>query len=111
MTDVNALRVQKVVSDEHLDLMCEWGTVADIPELVAAIRAQRTELEALRKFAAIMQESGSRDTTTAALYMGAKKMRGYAQKVALLHSAQRVADDIGQLPLPGQTEQGGFGEH
>ena len=104
-------RMRRLVSDEYLDLMCEQGTIADIPDMVATIRAQQKELESLRRFMAMAVESKAADTTTMALYMGAKKMRGYAKQVALLHNAYAVAEHIEGLPLPGQTEQGGFGEH
>jgi hypothetical protein len=108
MTDEH---LKRIVSDEYLDTLLEWGTINDIPDLVAAIQSQRKELESLRRFVATAVESKSSDTTTMALYMGAKKMRGYAKQVALMHNAYAVAEHIEGLPLPGQTEQGGFGEH
>jgi hypothetical protein len=104
-------RLKQVVSDDYLDVMAQMGTINDIPDMIAAIRAQRKELESLRLFVQIAVESKATDTTTMALYMGAKKMRAFAKKVALLHNAYAVAEHIEGLPLPGQTEQGGFGEH
>lgn len=104
-------KLNRLVSDEYLDLMVEHGTINDISDLVSAILAQRKELEALRRFVQLAVDSQSPDTQVMALYMGAKTARDAAAKVALLHNAYAVAEDIGNLPLPGQTEQGGFGKH
>lgn len=34
-------------TDEYLDLMLEWGTILDIPDLVAEIRRLKAEIQKL----------------------------------------------------------------
>lgn len=104
-------KLGRLQGEEYLDLMLENGTINDIPDLVAVIRYQKQELEELRGLMRNKIQSGDSDTIFSALYMGAKKMRGYAKKVALIHNAYVVAEAIEQLPLPGHKETGGFGEH
>lgn len=101
-------KLKRLQSEEYLDLMLEHGTINDIPDLVTSVRHLRKELAELQQ---ALAQGAATDTVFSALYMGAKKMRGYAKKVALLHNAYVVAEGIDQLPLPGQTESGGTGEH
>lgn len=92
--------------DAYLDVLLEWGNINDIPPLIEELRAQfqrnaelRTEVEALR------------EQVFAAFHQGAKTFRGAAKQVALMHNAAAIAEDIEGLPLPGQSELGGFHEH